>query len=406
MNTTSDSGAITFDQVTEFDRDEFLARAEVIGKMGEADAMIADKNCRATDRVIETIRNAQIADIWKPKRYGGLGADLQTYYDMIRIVSRHNMATGWLTYFYSIHEVWVGYMPPAGRDEIFNDGGFVADVLAPVGKAERDGDGYRLHGQWNFASGIIHSGWIGLGAMAQLPGGDQPEYCLFAVKVEDCEIIENWDTLGLRGTGSNGVSPNGAFVPMHRVLSAGKVFGSGTPMGGDYDASETIYRVPFLPFFAGFFTAVALGGAQRMVDEFEQRTATRTRVYQGGASAATSGPMPTIMAHLKLKLFEMEGLVERYSKQLDAWREESHVVNTPEEKAMMYAMRGQIAQKGVDIAVQASQALGGTAMFKGDPVELFIRDMITIGGHASHLYADAMSIYGGSIFGGPAHPVW
>ena len=61
---------------------------------------------------------------------------------------------------------------------------------------------------------------------------------------------------------------------------------------------------------------------------------------------------------------------------------------------------------GVDIAVKASQMPGGTAMFKVDPMELFTRDLITLGAHSSHLYEDAMMIYGGSIFGGPAHPVW
>lgn len=406
MGSTATNDAITFDQLTSFDRDEFLARAETIGKVAEEGAVEADKNRDISPRLVQTIKNAQIPDLWKPKSHGGLGADIHTYYEMIRIIARHNMVAGWLSYFFSIHEVWVSYMSPEGRDELLGSGELIGDVLAPVGKVEKDGDGYRISGQWNFASGVRHCGWIGLGGVTQLPDGDAPEYCIFAVPVSECEIIDNWDTLGLRGTGSHGVSPNGAYVPPHRVLAASRVFGSGAPMGGEFDASEPMYRMPFLPFFASAFTAVCLGGAERMVQEFKQRTATRTRVFTGGTSAATSGPMPAVMARLQMQFFEMEGLSERYNNILQDWLENNQTTNSPEEKAMMYALRGQMARAGVSIATEASQALGAMALFKGDPVEMFTRDLMTIGAHASHLYEDAMSVYGGTVFGGPAHPVW
>ena len=403
---SSSGDAVSFKAVTQYDATEFRARAEVIGQVAEEEAMVSESNRELADRVVETIKNAQVPDLWKPKRWGGLGADVRSYYEMIRIVSRHNMVAGWLTYFFSIHEVWVSYMSPEGRDELLSGGELIGDVLAPVGRVESDGDGYRIYGQWNFASGVRHCGWIGLGGIAQMTDADQPEYCIFAVPVAECEIIDNWDTLGLRGTGSHGVSLDGAYVPPHRVLQASRVFGSGAPMGGEFDATEPMYRMPFLPFFASAFTAVCLGGAERMVNEFRQRTASRTRVFTGGTSAATSGPMPAVMARLHMQLLEMEGLAHRYNSQLEEWLEKSQTTNSDEEKALMYALRGQIARGGVNIATEASQALGATALFKGDPVELFTRDLLTIGAHASHLYEDAISVYGGTLFGGAAHPVW
>ena len=72
----------------------------------------------------------------------------------------------------------------------------------------------------------------------------------------------------------------------------------------------------------------------------------------------------------------------------------------------MFALRAKIAQGGVEIVVKAGQAMGGTALYRGDPVELYTRDLLTLGSHASHLYVDAMATYGGALFGGPAHPVW
>jgi len=102
----------------------------------------------------------------------------------------------------------------------------------------------------------------------------------------------------------------------------------------------------------------------------------------------------------------MEGLVDRYQQQLAVWLEKNQVVNTDEEKAMMFGLRGAIAKCGVDIAIKATQALGGTVLYKGHPIELFTRDLIGLGAHSSHIYEDAMTTYGGALFGGPAHPVW
>lgn len=402
---TRTSTPVEFEKLATFDKNEFMRRAHIIGKLGEEDAMEVDKSCRASSRVIQAIKNAQIADLWKPKLYGGLGVDLESYNEIIRTVSRYNVTAGWLTYFYSIHEVWVGYMEPEGRDKVFNDGGLVADVLAPVGQVERVGDTYKLSGQWNFASGVLDASWIGLGAVTQLPDGDAPEYCIFVLPVSDCEIIENWDVMGMRGTGSNGVLVKDLAIPSHMILPAGRVLGTGQPVGGGFDPAEPIYRMPFLPFFAGFFPTVALGGASRIVDEFKERTENRVRVYLGNTKA-TASSSPRVLAELKIRLFEMEGLVERYQQQLADWLEKSQIVNTDEEKAMMFGLRAGIAKCGVDIAVKATQALGGTALYKGDPVELFTRDLIVLGAHSSHIYEDAMTTYGGALFGGQAHPVW
>ena len=57
----------------------------------------------------------------------------------------------------------------------------IADVFAPIGRMEKDGDGYRLYGQWNFASGVLWSEWIGLGAMARQSERDGPEYVCLVV---------------------------------------------------------------------------------------------------------------------------------------------------------------------------------------------------------------------------------
>jgi alkylation response protein AidB-like acyl-CoA dehydrogenase len=305
-----------------------------------------------------------------------------------------------------VHETWAAHLPPKGRDEIFGQGGLLADVVAPVGRVEKDGNGYRLYGQWNFASGVLHSDWIGLGAMMELPDGEGPEYCLLALPKSDFRIVENWDTIGLRGSGSNGVVVEGAYVPLHRIMLAGRVMATGKPAGGDFDEDDPVYRRPFMAVFLMGFPLVALGGAERIVSLFQERTEKRVRVFKAGAKEKESAGSQRVLAELRMQLDAMEGLVDRYIRQLEVWQEEGKIVASEEERERLFAWRGQVAKMAADIAVKVMLTLGGNAIFKGDPVELITRDLLALAAHPNHLYEDAMAAYGRTIFGLPGDPVW
>ncbi|GMO01257.1 flavin-dependent monooxygenase [Parageobacillus thermoglucosidasius] len=383
-----------------------LAKAEEIGRIAEEEAGEADRNACFSDRVARAIKEAGFHKLMRPKQYGGLQVDLRTYGEIVRTVARYSVAAGWLTYFYSMHEVWAAYLPPKGREEIFGQGGLLADVVAPVGRVEKDGDGYRLYGQWNFCSGVLHSDWIGLGAMMELPDGDSPEYCLLVLPKSDVQIVENWDTMGLRASGSNGVLVEGAYVPLHRIFPAGRVMAHGKPVGGDYDENDPVYRMPFMPLFLLGFPLVSLGGAERLVSLFQERTEKRIRVFKGGAKEKDSAASQRLLAEMKTELNAMEGIVEQYIRQLEACQKEGKTVMNDMEREQLFAWRGYVAKASANIAVRTLLTLGGNSIFKGDPVELFTRDLLAVAAHPNSLWEDAMAAYGRTIFGLPGDPVW
>ena len=72
----------------------------------------------------------------------------------------------------------------------------------------------------------------------------------------------------------------------------------------------------------------------------------------------------------------------------------------------LFALRSQLARMAADMAMKVILTLGGTSIFKGDPVELFVRDVIAFASHPTQLWEDAMSAYGSTQFGGPGHPTW
>ena len=59
----------------------------------------------------------------------------------------------------------------------------------------------------------ITSDWVGVGVMIQFPDSQKPVYCLPMLKVSEVEVVHNWDTFGLRGSGSNQIIADRCICP-------------------------------------------------------------------------------------------------------------------------------------------------------------------------------------------------
>jgi len=384
---------------------DLLVRAKAWAEEAEREAFEADRNARFSQELFRRFHREGFHRLLRPKRYGGAGLGPRDFMEFVRTVAYHNVAAAWLAYFYPIHEAWVAFLPPKGREEIFRSDELVVDVFTPLGKVEPEGEGFRLSGEWKFASGVLYAQWIGLGAMVPLEGGP-PQPCLMAVRVDEVEIVENWDTLGLRATGSHGIRAEGVYVPPERILPLIPVVSTGKPIGGEYDEDEPLYRVPFMPMFLMGFPALALGGAERLVEMFAERTRNRARIYQLGVREAENASGIHSMGELHLKLETLRALYERYANQLEAWVAEGYSVATDEERERMFALRAAVTKGAADLATQVLTTLGGTAIYKGDKVELFVRDLLTVACHTTLLYEDALQGYGKALLGLGGHPLW
>src|SRR5262249_24629775 len=76
------------------------------------------------------------------------------------------------------------------------------------GTAVRDADGVRLRGAWGFPSGIKHAQHIHTPGVIEDTGGGR----IFVLPVAQATLIDNWDVLGLRGTGSIDYTIDGVLV--------------------------------------------------------------------------------------------------------------------------------------------------------------------------------------------------
>ena len=372
--------------------EKLMESAKRIGKAAEEEALQADLNSTISEKIINIIREEEINKLILPKRFGGPQIDFTTFADMVKQVGYYNLSAAWLTYFYSLHNAWVAYLPENRQQEIISSGGLLADIFAPVGKIKKVDGGFILNGKYNYVSGIKYAGWVGLGAMYQKDENAEPGMIGLIVNTADINIIEDWNSLGLRGSGSNSIVVEDLFVPDDMVVDLAGLGKESIPSFDDYDEDYLYYNVPFhAAFFVGF-PAMSIGAAERVLDEFKKSTKGRVRFT--GEQEMASPRSQRVMASLTMKLRSAQSMMESYIKML-----ESDQKYHPSE---FKAIRAEIIQNCVDIAVKCLLTRGASALAKGSPIEMIVRDLLAIGTHVTSLYEDAVEAYGKYLFDYPS----
>lgn len=375
--------------------EELLQSAHEVGKLAEQEAAQAEINSTVSENVINLLKESKITRIMLPKDYNEPQVNLKEFTDIVRTVSSYNISAGWLTYLYPLHNILPAYLPKPTRDEIVNQGGLICDVFAAVGKAEKVDGGYIINGVWNFASGVLYSDWIGLGVAAEVDDSDKREIVMPIFHKDQVEIIKNWDTFGLRGTGSNQVKVDNVFVPTDRILRLDHADKFSRPPEEDYDKDYLFYDAPFYATFYLGFPAIALGGAERILKEFKKLTEQRVRLVDG-VRESESPRSQRVLAEISMQYHAADALMDKYIKLLNESRDRS---NDEFLRGEFFAIRTSIIKICTDIAVRSLLTLGGGALYKGSAIELFIRDILSVATHKTSLYEDSVAAYGLELFG-------
>ena len=162
---------------------------------------------------------------------------------------------------------------------------------------------------------------------------------------EECEIIDTWDVMGMRGTGSNDISVTDVFVPVSRTFPFVPEFQPGSHYLGP------LYRLPVVGAAGSGIPTPMLGVARRALDEVTELARTKTPVASSGllkerASAQVQlGRAEAILRSGRLLL--LDTLSEAWQRCIDG---ETHSLEQKAELllAMAHAMRSAVL--AVDLA--------------------------------------------------------
>jgi alkylation response protein AidB-like acyl-CoA dehydrogenase len=155
-------------------------------------------------------------------------------------------------------------------------------MFAPLGTAEIIDGGYRVSGNYQFGSGSGHAQFMGGSAMVMRDGEiadsfDSGAFPIigFLVPAENVEFKGNWDTMGLRGTGSVDFS-----IP-EQVVTNGVTWPLLKPGVSEWVTGGAIYGIGAVPLGTISSAAWAIGVARRALAEIADiATGGRARLGQ------------------------------------------------------------------------------------------------------------------------------
>lgn len=275
--------------------EEIIARAVALRPHLRDDQAKTEVRSRYSEETHELFIKAGLYRILQPRKFGGYEFDVETFYRTIIEISRGCPSTGWMLCLGAGHALQVGSsFSERAQAEIFGpDGHFVSPLSVGNSPGSRpalpvDG-GHRVSGKWRYASGVPYSThFMGL---ADREGVEPPEgLLLVTVPRHDYEVLDDWgDLIGLKGSGSNSVVIDGAFVPTHHSAPVPQLLGE-WPMTTELLPGAAIHGNPmytggFMGFAISELTSVQVGAARAMLDEYEQILTSTVSVSMSGNSS-------------------------------------------------------------------------------------------------------------------------
>lgn len=227
--------------------------------------------------------------------------------------------------------------------------------------------GYVLNGVAGYGSGCQHADWLGAGGQVLSEGDAEPPFRMAMFPADQVEILDTWDTTGLRGTGSHDYALHDLFVPAHLTASPTEALGFGAP--------SLVYRQAFV----STQPATAIGIAKRGLAEFKTIVTAKTRPRQ--TSALAEDPLIAVtLAKAEALVYGGRAFLLHTCAALDRLRGTGEQPNDElRSHAKLAVVRAvQDAAAAVDMLCEV---LGGTAAYRKNLIERLRRDMHTALAH-------------------------
>ena len=241
--------------------------------MIRTECAVSDATRAIPAKVIDGLRDAGVFHLLAPIDLGGRELDPVTFLDVVEAASYADGSVGWCVMIGGCYATFGGMLPSEAAREIYgNPMTISAGAFRPDGVAIEVDGGYRISGRWPLASGSSHANWY-VGGCVIVRDGEPvtgptgaPLVREFFFPAGDTEIIETWDSTGLRGTASHDYAVSDVFVPATHTVWFQE------PPAVD----RPLYHMPPVAMFATFIAAVPLGIARHAIDEFVLLASTKT----------------------------------------------------------------------------------------------------------------------------------
>ena len=365
---------------------DWIARARDLAPMIEEAADRTESEGKVPKDVMDKMHDAEMFRMCLPESLGGGAASPMELMQVLEIVAGADASTGWCLGQALGCTMAAGYVSHEVAEEIFGPKDAVL-AWGPPGKAKAvvaDG-GYISTGEWRFGSGSRNATWLGCHSPVFDADGERvmndngsPKMRTMLIKKEQAEMIDVWQVIGLRGTGSDNYKTDNVFVP--------EAYTTWRDSQPDRVEPGPFYSIPLLTCYGMAFSGLSLGIARSMMESFKELAVDKV----GGGMTMVLRENAYIQAQvaeaeakiLSSRAFLMQ-MLEEYWACLCSGEAPSYDLRARLRLSITYAMN-----QAREAATYAYHAAGTNAIFENNPFERRFRDIYTVSqqgqGHKSN----------------------
>ncbi|SFG31345.1 Acyl-CoA dehydrogenase [Duganella sp. CF458] len=287
-----------------------------------------------------------------PRAVGGTEMPLPQVVRLEEALAQADGSMGWVVTLCAGAGWFTGFLPPeTAREVIATPGVCLAGSGAPTGFADKEGDGYRITGRWDIASGAPMATHFTLNAVLRengqpLAGPDgAPRIRAFVVPAAQVVIEPTWRSFGMKGSASHSYRIEGALVPASHGFTIDPAHAT---------AQGTLYRFPFMLLAWVTLAANLSGMARHFLALARDIVAARRQPPASAqdalarAAEALEGARGCMLALLDQAWAQAEGAGGRIDQELDAQLREASM-------ALVLAARRTVAETYPYCGLRAAQ---------------------------------------------------
>jgi 3-hydroxy-9,10-secoandrosta-1,3,5(10)-triene-9,17-dione monooxygenase len=279
---------------------EAIERALTIVPVAKRNVAAAEELRRMPEDNIRAIVDSGLMPLMRPRMFGGYEGDWMTQIDCVSEVARFCGSTGWCMTFLIQHQVFLSLFPEAAQRFVYErqPDPMILTSFHPTGQVKEVAGGFEVGGRWHYGSAGDYCQWAILGGLAKSAAGASKRYN-FLLRADQFRIDRVWNSIGLKGTGSNDIVVEPTFVPhgftyLHNEALIGRAPGQSVHEG-------VLYRAP-LVLNSGFAVMTPMHGIARGAYEtFVEFTAGR---------GAGLGGKPSEMTHVQTAIGESRAEID------------------------------------------------------------------------------------------------
>jgi len=354
---------------------DYVARARALAPLLAAAADEIERRRELPSQIVEALIAGGFFRLLLPRSLGGAELDPLSYVQVLEEIAKADPSTAWSLGQNSGCSMAAPYLDPQIAREVFGGPrGILAwgPDLPGAGRGVVEAGGIRVTGRWGFATGSRHASWLGAhvplfepdGTPRLNPDGKQAVRTVLFPKTS-ARIIDNWQVIGLRGTGSDSYAVDGLFVPQQYT------FARDNP--AERREQGPLYRFTSGMIYAMGFANVSLGIARGALDAFIDLA--RDKIPRGARrTLREDNVIQFSVAQCEAQLSSSRAWLHRLLAEM--WREAKEQGEFSPDKHVQLRLAATWAiHQARDVVATVYHAAGATAIFEANPFERRLRDM-------------------------------